>query len=210
MASQDHGIKILLDMNEFAQLVKDKQVLLVGNGNSLVKRDNSKLIDSYEFVIRFNLAIKKEHPHQGKKIDAWFYTMVKDSRCKRTYNLAKIKPRHCIRHHTSPLVLGENNYLIDTEIYRKKFNRMLNLSGSGDNSPTIRERHASTGLCCIHYLKEYCNPKSISIIGFDSFSTKNFYEKNFRLDSIKTCHSPDIEKDYLKKLSEEKSIQIID
>ena len=54
-------------MNEFAQLVKDKQVLLVGNGSSLIKRDNSKLIDSYQFVIRFNLGICKQHPYRGKK-----------------------------------------------------------------------------------------------------------------------------------------------
>ena len=188
-------------MNEFAQLVKDKQVLLVGNGSSLIKRDNSKLIDSYQFVIRFNLGIYKQHPHTGKKIDGWIYTMVAAKRCITSYKLAEIKPKYCIRHHTSPLILGENNYLIDTEIYRKKFNKMLNIQEG---------RHASTGLCTIHYLMEYCNPKSVSIIGFDSFSTKNFYEKVHRLNSIKTCHNPDTEKEYIRKLSEENRIQIID
>lgn len=197
-------------MNEFAQLVKHKQVLLVGNGSSLIKRDNSKLIDSYQFVIRFNLGIYKQHPHAGKKVDGWIYTMVNNGRCKKAYDLAIIKPRYCIRHHTSSLTLGENNYLIDTEIYRKKFNRMLNLPGSSNDSPSVREQHASTGLCTIHYLMEYCNPKSVSIIGFDSFSTKNFYEKAHRLNSIKICHSPDIEKEYLRKLSKENRVQIID
>ncbi len=213
MASQDHGIKILLDMNEFAQLVKDKQVLLVGNGDSLDKIDNSKLIDSYEFVVRFNLAIGLKHPHSGIKADAWFYTMVSEEKCRRFYNSAIIKPKHCIRHQSSPLDIGEKNYFINTEIYRKRFNKILNLSGS-DEKIEERVRHASSGLCCVHYLIEYCEPKSISLIGFDSFMTKNFYETNQSFDGrirhIKSRHSPDIEKEYLIKLSEEKSIQIID
>lgn len=188
-------------MNEFAQLVKDKQILLVGNGNSLTQKDNSKLIDSYEFVTRFNLAISKDHRYIGKKIDGWFYTMVSEGKCKRIYNSAKVKPKHCIRHHSSPLDIGEENYFIDTEIYRKKFNEMLNMKEG---------QHASSGLCCVHYLLEYCKPKSVSLIGFDSFSSKNFYEGSHRLSSIKTRHQPVVEKEYLRKLSEEKKIQLFD
>ena len=197
-------------MDEFAKLIKDKQVLLVGNGDSLNKIDNSKLIDSYEFVVRFNLAIIMKHPHSGIKADAWFYTMVSEKKCRSIYGEAIIKPKHCIRHHTKPLNIGQNNYLINTEIYRKRFNRILNLSGSGDERPPIRERHASSGLCCVHYLIEYCEPKSISLIGFDSFMTKNFYENIHRIRTIKGRHSPDIEKEYLRKLSKENRIQIID
>lgn len=188
-------------MDEFAQLVKDKQVLLVGNGNSLIEKDNSKLIDSYEFVIRFNLSINKDHRYIGKKIDGWFYTMVSEEKCKRFYNSAKIRPKHCIRHHSSPLDIGEKNYFINTNIYRKKINQLLNIEEG---------YHPSSGLCCINYLMEYCDTKSVSIIGFDSFSTKNFYESSHRLSGIKTRHKPDIEKDYLSKLSNENQIQIID
>jgi chemotaxis methyl-accepting protein methylase len=39
-------------MKDFADLVKDKNVLLIGNSSSIKNKDYSELIDSYEFVIR--------------------------------------------------------------------------------------------------------------------------------------------------------------
>jgi len=190
-------------MKEFANLVKDKNVLLVGNGSSVKNKDYSELIDSYEFVIRFNYAIRKfyEFKSSGHKIDGWFYSIKCPNTCNTVYNDAKIKAKHCIRHDYEPLDIGENQYHIPSEPYRKKFNESLNIKG--------KNKKASTGLCAIHYLVEYCEPESISIIGFDSFNTSNFWcDPNYNI--AHRWHFGDIEKQYLNKLLKENKISILD
>ena len=66
-------------MNEFANIVKNKNVLLVGNSSFILEQNKAEYIDSMEFVIRFNLAPLHQHKHYaniGRKIDAWFFTMM--------------------------------------------------------------------------------------------------------------------------------------
>ncbi len=184
-------------MNEFANIVKNKNVLLVGNSSFILEQNKAEYIDSMEFVIRFNLAPLHQHKHYaniGRKIDAWFFTMMSEEKCKRVYNSARIKPDHCIRHHSSPLPIGKNNYFIDTEIYRNKFKKQLNI----DEWP-------SSGLCLVHYLIEYCSPKSLSLIGFDSFKNHNFYTN---ASNAHLVHNLDVEKTYINKLRSKNKIKV--
>jgi len=186
-------------MKEFANLVKNKNVLLVGNGSSVLEKDYSKAIDSYEFVIRFNYAIEEFHKFQycGKKIDAWFYSIKDSQRCISVYNNAKIKAKHCIRHDYDPINIGEYQYHIPKP-FRRKFNESLNL---------VMPKKASTGLCAINYLIEYCNTKSITLIGFDSFNTGNYYNKK---NIASKWHKGDVEKTYINKLRSENKIKFLD
>ena len=50
-------------------------------------------------------------------------------------------------------------------------------------------------------------PKSLSLIGFDSFKNPNFYASS---QNAHLCHNLNAEEAYLRKLSEENHIQIID
>ena len=185
-------------MDNFIQLIKDKEVLLVGNSSSLLTGSWADDIDSHEFVIRFNLAPMHQsgYPNIGKKIDAWFFTMIREDLCKTVYKSAHITPKHCIRHHNKPLSLGEISYFINTEIYRQRFKEMLGI-----------DKWPSSGLCLVHYLIEYCAPKSISLIGFDSFSNPNFYVDS---SNAHLCHSLSIEEKYLRDMHKEGKISFLD
>lgn len=188
-------------MKDFANLVKNKNVLLVGNGSSVLKHDYSKDIDSYEFVIRFNYAIKNLNQYKtiGTKTDGWFYSIKCPKRCNEVYNNAKVK--HCIRHDHEPLDIGEKQYHIPHEPYRRKFNESLDIKG--------KRQTASTGLCAIHYLVEYCEPESISIIGYDSFKTSNFYcDPSYNI--AYRWHFGHIEEQYINKLLNENKILTLD
>lgn len=186
-------------MNLFANIIKDKQVILVGNSSSILEQDKANFIDSHEFVIRFNLAPmnQSKYSHKiGNKIDGWFFTMVSEDKCKRVYSLAKNKPEHCIRHFDKPLNIGRKNYFIDTEIYRHKFKQHLGLE---------QEMWPSSGLCLTHYIIEYCNVKSLSIIGFDSFKEHNFYTKT---NNAYKRHNQNLEEKYLKTLADSGNITV--
>jgi hypothetical protein len=184
---------------KLSNLVKDKNVLLVGNSSSLLKKDNSGLIDSFEFVIRFNLSISHMSTHSiGTKCDAWVFAMCKNSIILRTYQNAKIKPKVCVRY-GNPFDIGDVNINLDVD--KDDVRKELNIENN---------MHPSTGITTTWYMLNKSKPKSLTLIGFDSFSTKNFYEGSHRLSSIKTRHQPDVEKEYLIKLSEEKKIKLFD
>ena len=186
-------------MNDFINLVNDKNILLVGNGSSVLTHDYSKDIDSYEFIIRFNYGIKEFHkfPNAGKKVDAWFYTIKSPNTCIRVYKDTRIKAKHCIRHANDPVNIGEYQYYIPPD-FREKLNKSLNYP---------KDKLASSGLCAIHYLVDYCNPKSITLVGFDSFDTGNYYNgKNVAY----MWHPADIEKAYINNLIEKNKIKLLD
>ena len=186
-------------MDDFIELVKNKNVLLVGNGSSVLKHDYSKDIDSYEFVIRFNYGIRehRKYPNSGKKADAWFYTIWNPKKCIGVWKSLKHKPKHCIRHAGEPVNIGEHQYHIPTE-FRNKLNASLNYP---------KGKLASTGLCAIHYLVEYCDTKSITLIGFDSFNTSNYYS---HANTGRIRHLADVERAYINKLFKENKIKFLD
>ena len=186
-------------MHNLIKLLDGKQVLLIGNSSSILQQDKADFIDSHEFVIRFNLAPTNQSKYYhkiGKKIDGWFFTMVSEDKCKRVYSSAKIKPKHCIRHSDKPLNIGQNNYFVNTETYRKKFKELLKLDDG---------IWPSSGLCLTHYITEYCKAKSLSLIGFDSFKNHNFYTK---VNNAHMRHNQIAEEEYLKKLINLDSIKV--
>ena len=179
---------------KLSDLVKSKNVLLVGNSKSLLEKDNSKLIDSYEFVIRFNLSIGHLHKHSiGNKCDAWIYAMCMARACESTYNNAKNKPKVCVRY-GEPFPLGETNIILD--VVKDDVRKEVGVSS---------DLHPSTGIVTLYYLLNKAQCKSISLIGFDSFKKSNFYSSCNRAH---LCHNLDAESEYIKRLFDDGKITL--
>jgi hypothetical protein len=177
-------------------LVKDKNVLLVGNSSTLLKKDNSDLIDSFEFVIRFNLSIAHLSSYSiGTKCDAWVFAMCRENVIHTTYQRAKIKPKICVRY-GAPFCIGDVNIVLD--VNKDDVRKELNIEEA---------MHPSTGITTTWYMLNKTVAKSVSLIGFDSFQNHNFYTK---ANNAHLCHNLDAEKKYLSKLVEDKRINLID
>lgn len=171
---------------KLSDLVKGKNVLLVGNSKSLLKNNNAALIDSYEFVIRFNLSIGKLHKYNiGKKCDAWVFAMCREQIIKNSYDSALIKPRVCVRY-GAPFNIGDVNIKLDVkkDDVRKEIGIGVDM-------------HPSTGVVVTWYMLNNAEPKSLSLIGFDSFKNPNFYASN---TNAAVCHNLDAETEYLKRV----------
>ena len=171
---------------KLSDLVKDKNVLLVGNSKSLLEKDNATLIDSYEFVIRFNLAVGKLHNYNiGNKCDAWIYAMCRESVIAETFRCAKIKPKVCVRY-GKPYNIGKLNITLDVNknVVRQAVGIQPNL-------------HPSTGVVTTWYMLNKAKPKSLTLIGFDSFKKSNFYTAHINATQF---HSEEAEDAYLKQV----------
>lgn len=181
-----------------SNLVKGKQVLLVGNSASLLQSNSANLIDSYEYVIRFNLAIGHFHSYNiGKKCSAWVFAMMRKSVVQSTYRSAQIKPETCVRY-------GERVELdVPYLILDVSKNQIAEEIGIG---PGI---HPSTGLVTAWYMINRARPASLSLIGFDSFTSKNFYQNRHALETIRTVHNPLAEQEYLARQAENRALQFV-
>ena len=179
---------------KLSDLVKDKNVLLVGNSKSLLEKNNAELIDSYEFVIRFNLSIARLHNYNiGNKCDAWIYAMCRQNVINNTYNSAQIKPRVCVRY-GDPYEIGEVN--INLDVKKDDVRKEIGIA----QRPTRNQQlmHPSTGIVTTWYMLTKAEPKSLSLIGFDSFKNPNFYS-NYQ--NAHLCHNLGAEEAYLKRIS---------
>lgn len=179
---------------KLSNLVEGKNVLLVGNSSSLLESDKSSFIDSFEFVIRFNLSIAYMHKHKiGKRCDAWIYAMVRENLCKSTFNQAVIKPKHCVRYGKS-FSLGDSYMGLD--VIKSDVRKEVGIPD---------DMHPSTGIATLNYLLNKAKCKSISLIGYDSFKKHNFYTK---ANNAHKCHHLNMESRYLEKLAGEEKITI--
>ena len=171
---------------KLSDLVEGKNVLLVGNSKSLLKKDYSQLIDSYEFVIRFNLSIGKLNNYNiGTKCDAWIFAMCRENIINSTYSAAQIKPRVCVRY-GDPFNIGEVNINLDV----KKDDVRKEIGISADMYP-------STGIATTWYMLNKAKPKYLSLIGFDSFKSPNFYAAS---TNAHLCNNLDAEAEYIKRI----------
>lgn len=182
---------------EFKDLIDGKNVLLVGNGSGI--KDRGETIDSYEFVVRFNNGIIHSGKYDiGKKCDAWVYSMRSEGQCKSTLAKANILPKYCVRFFAFPPKepLGNHVYLPRLEIYNI-LREEWGLSG---------KENPSTGISLLYYIIENCSPKSITLIGFDSFKTPNFYANRIWAD---TWHDSNQESAYINELISANKIKVI-
>lgn len=182
-------------------LFNNRDVLLVGNSKSILGR--GAIIDSFDFVVRFNNAISfmgYQPPSKiGTKFDVWVYAMADEKYCSTLYNSARIKPLYSIRYSNQDVYTKKlgNSYLIDREILHPIIKKELELG---------EHIHPSSGLAVLFYLVNYTSCSSISLIGFDSFLKPNFYATK---QWASLWHDKDKEAAYLARLKEDGKIAII-
>ena len=62
----------------FKNLIKDKDVCLVGNAKSLFRKYSGKKIDAHDVVVRFNKGLPKKTRAQGERTDILFLAYLAD------------------------------------------------------------------------------------------------------------------------------------
>lgn len=186
--------------NEF----NSKSVILVGNSSSVLKQSKGDFIDSHDCVVRFNLAAEQLHrydqKHVGRKFDVWVYAMKNYSRCLRTFRNCQIKPKQYVRY-------GNPNDFPNGELREKSI--ALSIEFKRETQFKLNtDKHPSTGIVLLYYILNYTNPKSINLIGFDSFSNGNFYDIERKIKGER-WHDVNAEKLYLQSLVKNNSINVI-
>ena len=182
-------------MNRLSDHVKDKEVLLVGNSESIIGAGLGPTIQSAEFVIRFNLSIAHLNSCTGTKTDAWVFAMKRQRVCRKIYNDAIIKPRTCFRHERHPDPGVDFNFI------------PLGVSISSVQKELKTTLDPSVGVCTLWYVLNCSEPKNVSIVGFDSFLNMNFHAKR---NITRSQHPVAEEARYISDLKLSKKINSLD
>ena len=181
----------------------NSKIIIVGNGTTILEKENGKLIDSYETVVRFNnYGTNGFEKFAGKKTDIWFNVInfvnkENEWRMKEFYKKIYL--------HSWEWDLDKNSLFLDF----KKFFKDKEEDFIETTKPQIIKEiqnfandfsysGISTGLIAIWIMLKY--HISVDIIGFDWWSTeKHHYNDN----AIRgTLHKPDKEKVIIDKLQE--------
>ena len=187
------GIILNKGMNKLSAHVNGKDVLLVGNSQSILGAHLGHKIDSFEFVTRFNLSIAHLNSCTGKKTNAWVFAMARESVCQKIYRLSEIKPELCVRHQRHP----DPNLSFDFI--------PLNVIISEVQKDLKTDLDPSVGICTLWYLLNCCETKRISLAAFDSFLKPNFYSERL----IRSNHPAEEESEYIKNLVTRKKIFLL-
>jgi len=169
-------------------LVDNKNILLVGNNDTINKTDNSKIIDSYDIVVRMNHGVPE--PNLGSKTDIWLCSYNNVNRQPLDYQ--KVTPKIVIRLNAD----GNINDIIRENLYIWDKKEHLKFKEHIDCLP-------STGVMAIEFFLNFTKPKSLTLIGYDNFKTKTFY--NLRVIADK-YHDINKEAEYTNNLINEGKI----
>lgn len=156
---------------------KNKSVSIVGNSLSLFDRDYGRLIDSADVVIRINqgYTVRSFNSH-GDKTDIIAYSRwsVVGKTLRSRNDLLNTKQFMHVSNRgrneiTDYGVLGvtpDRFFYYPLKMHTELKHNKLNLG---------KKEKPSTGICILDYLSS-CNPKSVSIFGFDWKETPTFYD----------------------------------
>jgi len=147
MAPQYKGMDALLNN------IKGKRVAIVGNAKSIFNKKNGELIDSHDFVIRFNKGFIEMPISQGTKTTMIMLAINMEPEKLKLYNAKWVVNRS--NHYDNRV-----NYIIPNPD-RKRMRDKL-------------EAQPSTGFMAID-LCLYAGAKSIDLFGFDGEKTPTFY-----------------------------------
>ena len=167
-------------------------IVLVGNGSSIRDKENGKLIDSFDTVVRFNsYKIKGFEKHTGIKTDIWF-----------TVNRGHIKDVDTYKYvYTHSWEKNENKCEITSYIREyveaEKINHDLILS--------IPIKAPSTGLIAIYYFIEKYG--SVTITGFDWWDREEHHYGDKEVRG--TLHKPKEEHKIIMELVKENKLKFL-
>jgi len=180
-------------------IIFQKNIIIVGNSSQLLDLQQGKHIDSYDIIIRFNFALENLSPEiTGIKTNIWSYAMVNEKTCKKVYKNTKYKPEYTMRYGNTPLNISEKDFVFPPQPYKKECIDLLKLK---------QKKIPSSGFVILYYILNYCKPKSITIIGFDSFRHPNYYNMQNNNARCK-WHDGDQERKYIQEINK-KNFHII-
>jgi hypothetical protein len=169
-------------------------IILVGNGSSIIDKPRGKKIDSFDNVVRFNnfRLPDKLKEFTGKKTDIWFTCS--------TYHIDKINSYKKIIVHSWDS--NENNCMIYSKIKKYRSDAIKIKKKLIDKVPC---KDPSTGLIAIYYFLDHFN--IITLLGFDWWerNTHHYADNEIRGN----LHDPEREFLVIKKLSMQKRVKFL-
>lgn len=176
---------------------KKSNIILVGNGPSILDHEYGELIDSYDIVVRFNwYHTKGFERHSGIKTSVWITTTFDQQRSKLEYD-------EVIYHSWDRDIDNNMNYMKFKETFKNftklDYVQIVNEIQEYVNNSNNKYKTYSTGALAIwQYLKKY---EAVDIIGFDWWS-KNEKDHHHYGDkqTVGRIHAPSIEFELFSKL----------
>jgi hypothetical protein len=168
--------------------VEGKKVLMVGNAASMFSKAYGKVIDKYDFIVRFGKGVP--HPEfkafLGTRTDLWFFGTsragMRDKFPDARYKLYTLSQIHLYKEKMGELAYHPDMAKGDFQVYRDFF-----LCGSAndvlecnrDINPDQVNARLSQGAQCIHWFdRKIGTYESIDLIGFDFFAQGFTYNYN--------------------------------
>lgn len=184
------------------------EIIIVGNGTSLLEKENESLIDSYDNVVRFNaFSIKGYEKYVGTKSTIWFNVInfADKNNWKMFHNWEKI-----YLHSWQWDKLKDKLYIDFIDFFKK---HDLNFEKIIKTTPNITDEIAafagnlsyksfSTGIIAIWEMIKL--HENVDIIGFDWWGKENHHYNDNAIRG--TLHKPKIEKEIIDKLVRENKI----
>lgn len=195
-----------------------KRMIIIGNGPSVLEKENGKLIDNFDKVVRFN-TFKNDSEYSkfvGKRTDLWFI----NAKNIRTRSPEIIKMMDNVKY--EKIFVEQNPYDPKDKLLKYfpelKNNRKIDfcdidLFNDIQNkhfNPKGMNPHPSLGLQGINLLANKYPEYELYIIGFDSFNTnKIHYMDKKEVNDTNVKHNLTKEINFLKHLIKKNNIQKI-
>ena len=172
----------MITIDPIKDLVQDKRILLVGNNDTIKDVNLEEIIKDYDVIVKMNHATEL-----AGRTDIWLCSFNNEARQIKQYPI--FNPRCVIRLNADGSIndaIKGNLYIWD-KIYHTEFKSNLGAL-------------PSTGIMAIHFFLEFTYPKSLTLIGFDNFESKTYYNTK---KIAHNWHDIDREAEYTNKLINE-------
>jgi len=203
----------MVSKDEFHSYCQGKNIIVVGNGDTLLNEENGEFIDSHEIVLRMNKGYPREEfkKHVGSKTHIWslskgeqsfvnywkYYTDIDyaiNPWAHKTFRRINFLPTF-----NFPFT----NFYEIYKIYHPEEERDINTFVKDlFTNISIEDPLPSTGCLILNYFIGNVDFQSLTIIGFDFLRGGNFYEDGYKHLSI---HDPQKEEEYLIALTSRKN-----
>lgn len=184
---------------------KNAKVIIVGNGPSVLEKENGELIDSFNGIVRLNdFKLEGFEKHTGKRVSTVFTCRLD---CYSRDFIERYWPRFITCFLTDPWNgVKANPFILNMN--------MIEQSIGWDQLPYFRlqfgmtePEYPSTGLMAIWWAIYHYG--SVTITGFDNFKNGNrhYYEEGDRMDP--SPHAPEIQERWIWQQQEKGLINIL-
>ena len=159
-------------VKELKRLIKDKNVLLVGNSVEVLSHELGELIDSYDTVVRFGKGFprKKLDKNIGTRTDIAVFGILRRNNRKDYPNTKVILTNRCRMHMHLGIDDSKRFNYPSISIWRDE--ELLNIFEEFSFKDLSRfGRRPSQGFCTLlFFLRKFPIWKSLTLIGFDFFA----------------------------------------